>query len=116
MKTRSLISTAVLLFVGTFIAFALPTTQRGTLSVTVLDNLTNSPIKDATIEVIETKQKAKTDAAGIATLVVVVGQTGSSTYTIKADHSAYIYQTQKNVSISANPKLLRQSENRGHRT
>jgi Ca-activated chloride channel family protein len=102
MKTRSLISAFVLLFVGAFIAIALPTAQRGTLSVTVLDNATKSPIKDATIEVIETKQKAKTDASGVATLAVVVGQTGASTYTVKADHPSYLYQTQKNVSVSAN--------------
>jgi Ca-activated chloride channel family protein len=102
MKTRSLISAIVLLFVGAFIALALPTAQRGTLSVTVLDNATHSPIKDATIEVIETKQKAKTDASGVATLAVVVGQTGSSTYTVKADHPSYIYQIQKNISVSAN--------------
>lgn len=102
MKIRSLISAIVLLFVGAFIAFALPTAQRGTLSVTVLDNATNSPIKGATVEVIETKQKAKTDASGVATLAVAVAETGSSSYTVKVDHPSYIYQTQKNVSVSAN--------------
>ncbi|HEY6171369.1 MAG TPA: von Willebrand factor type A domain-containing protein [Candidatus Kapabacteria bacterium] len=102
MKTKSLVSALFLLFAGAFIAFALPTAQRGTLSVTVLDNVTHSPIKDATIEVIETKQKAKTDASGVATLAVTVGQTGSSTYTVKADHPSYIHQIQKNISVSAN--------------
>jgi len=33
--------------------------QRGALNVTVLDNSTNKPIRGATVEVIETKQKAK---------------------------------------------------------
>ena len=102
MNKRSLISAMMFLIIGAYLAFALPLAKQGTIKVTVLDNATHSPIKDATIEVIETKQKAKTDGSGIATLSVVVGQTGSSTYTLKADHPSYIYQIQKNVSVSAN--------------
>lgn len=93
------LSLALLLAV---IAIAAPLANNGTLSVTVLDNATNNPIKNATVEVIETKQKATTDDKGIVTLSVTVGQTGSSSFTIRADHPSYLKKEMKNIIINAN--------------
>lgn len=102
MNKRSLISAVMLLVIGAYLAFALPLAKQGMINVTVLDNNTNAPIKGATIEIIETKQQAKTDASGVANISVKVAETGASTYTVKADHPSYIYQIQKNISVSAN--------------
>jgi Ca-activated chloride channel homolog len=101
MNKRSLILAVMLLVIGAYLAFALPVAKQGTINVTVLDNATNAPIKGATVEIVETKQQAKTDASGVANISVKVIETGASTYTVKADHPSYIYQIQKNINVSA---------------
>lgn len=101
-QRSSLAVTLLVVSTAALIALTLPARQYGTLSVTVIEKATNKPIKGATVEVMELKQKATTDALGNATLSVEVAQTGASSYTIKAQGSGYKEEIQKNVQITAN--------------
>lgn len=101
MNKRSLIPLVVLLVIGAFVALALPLAKQGTIKVTVLDTKTNDPIKNATVEVVETKQKTTTDASGIASISVKVAETGSSTYTVAVSQAGYHKVTKNNIQVTA---------------
>ncbi|MEP7235740.1 MAG: carboxypeptidase regulatory-like domain-containing protein, partial [Ignavibacteriota bacterium] len=88
---------ASILVVCVTLAFSKPLEETGKIHATVVDATTGRQLDRATVQIIETKQGARTKANGEATIMNIK----PGTYSLIAKYAGYFPETQKNITVTS---------------
>jgi Ca-activated chloride channel family protein len=88
---------AAILIISVTLAFSKSLEERGKIKATVLDDKTGAQLNKANVQILETKQRALTNNAGVATIDNIL----PGSYTLVAKFAGYASDTIKDVNVES---------------